>query len=184
VVVSVTKFHAGDTINVIPGKSESAVTVRTLKQEIAAVAEERMRAVCAGLATASGDRIDVDYNPNYPVTFNHAEETDFAGHVAETAAAVGLVNRAMLPVIASEDFSYMLQSRPGAFIFIGKGDSACMHHPPYDFNDDVILHGMSHWVSLAKTAPKTLNPAGGKPNYTKPQHGFKLGRTIRRSSMS
>ncbi len=152
VVVSVTKFHAGDAYNVIPEKAEIAGTVRTLKQEIAAVAEQRMRAVCAGLATAFGARIDVDYVPNYPVTFNHADETGFAGDIAESIAGAAQVNRATLPVMAGEDFSYMLEARPGALIFIGNGDSAGLHHPAYDFNDEVIAHGISYWVKLAETA--------------------------------
>jgi metal-dependent amidase/aminoacylase/carboxypeptidase family protein len=126
--------------------------VRTLKQEIAAVVEQRMRAVCAGLATAFGARLDVDYDPNYPVTFNHADETEFAGDIAESIAGAAQVNRAMLPLMVGEDFSYMLEARPGAFIFIGNGDTAGLHHPAYDFNDEVIAHGMSYWVKLAETA--------------------------------
>ncbi|TIU03189.1 MAG: amidohydrolase, partial [Mesorhizobium sp.] len=75
VVVSVTKFHAGDAYNVIPEKAEIAGTVRTLKKEVARKAEEKIRAICAGLASAFGATIEVDYDPNYPVTFNHPEET-------------------------------------------------------------------------------------------------------------
>ena len=151
-VVSVTKFHAGDAYNVIPETAELAGTVRTLKKEIAASAEQRMRTVCAGIAATFGAEIVLDYDANYPVTFNHAEETVFAGDVAATIAGDGHVHRAMPPLMGGEDFSYMLEARPGAFIFIGNGDSAGLHHPAYDFNDEVIAHGISYWAKLAETA--------------------------------
>ena len=152
VVVSVTKFHAGDAYNVIPETAEIAGTVRTLKKEIAKKAEERIRSLCEGLATAFGATIKVDYDANYPVTFNHPEETVFAGDVAANVAGDTQVHRAIQPVMGGEDFSYMLEARPGAFIFIGNGDTAGLHHPAYDFNDEVIPHGMSYWVKLAETA--------------------------------
>ena len=152
VVVSVTKFHAGDAYNVIPESAQIAGTVRTLKKEVAKKSEERIRAICAGVATAFGATIEVDYDANYPVTFNHAEETVFAGDIAANVAGDSHVHRAIQPVMGGEDFSYMLEARPGAFIFIGNGDSAGLHHPAYDFNDEVIPHGMSYWVKLAETA--------------------------------
>jgi hippurate hydrolase len=152
VVVSVTKFHAGDAYNIIPESAEIAGTVRTLRKEIAKKAEERIRAICDGLATAFGAKIEVDYQANYPVTFNHAEETVFASDVAANVAGDAHVHRGIQPVMGGEDFSYMLEARPGAFIFIGNGDTAGLHHPAYDFNDEVIPHGMSYWVKLAETA--------------------------------
>lgn len=152
VVVSVTKFHAGDAYNVIPETAELAGTVRSLKTDVAKKAEERMRALCAGLAAAHGVAIEVDYDANYPVTFNHAEETVFAADVAATVAGEAQVHRDMPPLMGGEDFSYMLEARPGAFIFIGNGDSAGLHHPAYDFNDEAIAHGVSYWVKLAETA--------------------------------
>ena len=151
-VVSVTKFHAGDAYNVIPETAEIAGTVRTLKKEMAQLARERMLAICDGIAAAHGASINVDYDANYPVTFNHAEETVFAGDIAADVAGDARVHRAMPPVMGGEDFSYMLEARPGAFIFIGNGDTAGLHHPGYDFNDEVIAHGMSYWVRLAETA--------------------------------
>jgi hippurate hydrolase len=151
-VVSVTKFHAGDAYNVIPEKAEIAGTVRTLKKEMAAMAEQRIRAICAGIAATFGAGIEVDYDANYPVTFNHAEETAFASDVAAAIAGDAKVIRAMPPVMGGEDFSYMLEARPGAFIFIGNGESAGLHHPAYDFNDEAIPHGVSYWVKIAETA--------------------------------
>ncbi len=151
-VISVTKFHAGDAYNVIPETAELAGTVRTLKKEVARGTEQRMRDVCAGIAATFGAEIVLDYDANYPVTFNHAEETVFAADVAAAVAGDGHVRRDMAPVMGGEDFSYMLEARPGAFIFIGNGDSAGLHHPAYDFNDEVIPHGVSYWVRLAETA--------------------------------
>ncbi len=152
VVVTVTKFHGGDAYNVIPEQVELAGTVRTLKKEVAAIARERIETICAGIAAAHGATINVHYDANYPVTFNHPEETVIAGDVAAVIAGGNQVHREIQPVMGGEDFSYMLEARPGAFIFIGNGDTANLHHPAYDFNDEVIPHGMSYWVKLAETA--------------------------------
>ncbi|HEV2506288.1 MAG TPA: M20 aminoacylase family protein [Mesorhizobium sp.] len=152
VVVSVTKFHAGDAYNVIPETAEIAGTVRSLKKEVARKAEQRIRQLCAGLAAAHDTTIEVDYDANYPVTFNHPDETIFSGDIAAEVAGDAQVQRTIQPVMGGEDFSYMLEARPGAFIFIGNGDSAGLHHPAYDFNDEVIPHGVSYWVKLAEKA--------------------------------
>ncbi|TRC76768.1 amidohydrolase [Mesorhizobium sp. WSM4307] len=152
VVVSVTKFHAGDAYNIIPESAEIAGTVRTLRKEIAKKSEERIRTICDGLATAFGAKIEIDYQANYPVTFNHADETVFASDIAADVAGDAHVHRGIQPVMGGEDFSYMLEARPGAFIFIGNGDTAGLHNPAYDFNDEAIPHGMSYWVKLAETA--------------------------------
>ncbi len=152
VVVSVTKFHAGDAYNVIPENVELAGTVRSLKPEVAAAARERLASLAEGICRAHGASAAVEYRPNYPVTFNHEGETAFAGDVAAAVAGEGRVHRAMQPVMGGEDFSYMLEARPGAFIFIGNGETANLHHPAYDFNDEAIPHGVSYWVRLAETA--------------------------------
>lgn len=152
VVVSVTKFHGGEAYNVIADTAQLAGTVRTLRKDVATAAEARIRAIAFGLAVAHGATIDVDYDANYPVTFNHAEETVFAGDVAAAVAGEPNVHRAVQPVMGGEDFSYMLEARPGAFVFIGNGETANLHHARYDFNDEVIPHGVSYWVRLAETA--------------------------------
>ena len=151
-VVTVTKFHAGDAYNIIPNSAELAGTVRTLKSETAVLAEKRMKEICAGIAAAHSVEIVVDFDANYPVTVNDAEQAVFAGDMAEAVAGEANVNRATAPVMGGEDFSYMLQARPGAFIFIGNGNSASLHNPAYDFNDDAIPHGMSYWIKLTETA--------------------------------
>jgi amidohydrolase len=152
VVVSVTKFHGGEAYNVIPEHVELAGTVRSLKKEVADAARERMREICEGVGKATGTTVSFQYNANYPVTVNDAEETVFAGDMAAAIAGDTGVHRAMPPLMGGEDFSYMLEARPGAFIFIGNGDTANLHHPAYDFNDEAIPHGVSYWVKLAETA--------------------------------
>jgi amidohydrolase len=151
-VVTVTKFHAGDAYNVIPEHAQIAGTVRTLRKEVATAAEQRMRAVCDGIGATFGVTVTIDYDANYPVTVNDAEQAVFAGNVAAEIAGDPHVHRAIQPLMGGEDFSYMLEARPGAFIFIGNGDSANLHHPAYDFNDEVIPHGVSYWVRLAEAS--------------------------------
>jgi amidohydrolase len=150
VVLSVTQFHAGDAHNIIPQKAELAGTVRTLRPEMRDFAEKRLIEVAEGVAGALGASASVHYTRNYPVTFNHDRETDFAVQTARSIAGTGAVNEEVAPMMAGEDFSYMLEARPGAFIFIGNGESASLHNPAYDFNDDAIPHGISYWVRLAE----------------------------------
>ncbi|MEO4000682.1 M20 aminoacylase family protein [Mesorhizobium sp. CAU 1732] len=152
IVVSVTKFHAGDAYNVIPQEAKLAGTIRTLRTEVGEKARERMRAICEGIAAANGASVHVDIDVNYPVTYNNPDEATFAAGVAVGVAGDPNVQADVNPVMGGEDFSYMLESRPGAFIFLGNGDTANLHNPAYDFNDEVIPHGVSYWVKLAETA--------------------------------
>ena len=92
------------------------------------------------------------YRRNYPVLVNHERQTEFAASVAKEIAGDGRVDTELPPMMGAEDFSFMLNERPGAFIFIGNGDSAGLHHPAYNFNDDVIPFGTSYWVKLVETA--------------------------------
>lgn len=149
-VVSVTKFNAGFAHNVIPEEARLAGTVRTLSPALREEAEARIRQVCAGIAAANGAEIAVTYQRNYPVVVNHEAETGHVVAVASEIAGAGNVNDALNPMMGGEDFAYMLLARPGAFIFIGNGDTAGLHHPAYDFNDDAIPHGVSYWVKLAE----------------------------------
>jgi hippurate hydrolase len=152
VVLSVTRFHSGDAHNIIPQRAELAGTVRTLRPEMRDFAERRLIEVSEGVAGALGASATVHYTRNYPVTFNHSRETDFAAQTARNVAGINAVNDEVAPMMAGEDFSYMLEARPGAFIFIGNGDTASLHNPAYDFNDDAIPHGISYWVQLAESA--------------------------------
>ncbi|HUH50183.1 MAG TPA: M20 aminoacylase family protein [Mycoplana sp.] len=150
-VVSVTKFNAGFAHNVIPEEARLGGTVRTLSSALREEAEARIRQVCAGLASANGAEISVTYQRNYPVVVNHDAETGHALAVASEIAGGSNVNGALDPMMGGEDFAYMLLARPGAFVFVGNGDTAGLHHPAYDFNDDVIPYGVSYWVKLAET---------------------------------
>jgi hippurate hydrolase len=151
-VVTVTKFHGGEAYNVIPEHAEIAGTVRSLRPEVGKAAEQRMRAICDGVAATFGVTIALDYQPNYPVTVNDPEESGFAADIAADIAGDPHVDRRTPPLLGGEDFSYMLETRPGAFIFIGNGETANLHHPAYDFNDEIIPHGVSYWVKLAEAS--------------------------------
>ncbi len=152
VVVSVTKFHAGDAYNVIAPTAEIAGTVRTLTDANRDLAEKRLREIVAGIAAAHGASAIVDYDRNYPVTRNHARQTEFAARVAAEVVSAPNVDTDTPPILGGEDFSYMLNARPGAFIFIGQGDTAGLHNPAYDFNDEIIPIGCSYWARLVETA--------------------------------
>ncbi|WP_275784704.1 M20 aminoacylase family protein [Pararhizobium gei] len=150
VVVSVTKFNAGFAHNIIPEQATLAGTVRTLAPDVRDLAEARIRQISESLASAYGAKVRVFYGRNYPVTVNHREETGHALAAAMTIAGESQVSGDLDPMMGGEDFSYMLLSRPGAFIFMGNGDTAGLHNPAYDFNDEAIPHGISYWVKLAE----------------------------------
>ena len=137
-VVSVTRFHAGSANNIIPQTAWLNGTVRTLKAETRDLVEKRMRAIVAGLAAAAGATAKLDYRRGYPPTVNHPAQTDFAVAVAGKVAGRDQVHSDISAVMGAEDFSFMLEARPGAFIFVGNGDSAGLHHPAYDFNDAAL----------------------------------------------
>jgi amidohydrolase len=148
-VVSICEFHAGNARNVIPQTAELKGTVRTLTAEVRALVEKRVREVIDGVAHMTGAKIDLNYERGYPVVVNHASQTDVAIRAAKEVA--GDVNvHEMPPLMGGEDFAFMLEQRPGAFIFCGNGDSAGLHHPAYDFNDDAIVFGTSYWIKLVE----------------------------------
>ena len=143
------EFHAGNARNVIPQTAELRGTVRTLTAEARELVEKRVREVVAGVAQMTGAKIDLVYEPGYPVTVNHALQTDVATNVAKEIAGDANVHP-MPPMMGAEDFSYMLEARPGAFIFCGNGNSAGLHHPAYNFNDEAIVFGTSYWIKLVE----------------------------------
>jgi len=152
VVVSITQFHAGDTDNVIPATAQLAGTVRTLSPDVRDFVEGRLRDLVETTAAAFGARATLTYERNYPVVVNDAAETEFASRVAADIAGADRVDTNAAPMMGAEDFSFMLEARPGAFIFMGNGDSAKLHNPDYDFNDEAIPYGCSYWVRLVETA--------------------------------
>ncbi|MEM9358785.1 MAG: M20 aminoacylase family protein [Pseudomonadota bacterium] len=158
-VVSVTQINMGHANNVIPQTATMAGTVRTLTAETRDLVDQRMTTICENMAQVYGCKIDLNYERLYPVTVNHPRETAFAASIARDIVGPDSVNDNARPTMGGEDFAFMLQERPGAFIFVGQGDSAGLHHPEYDFNDDIIPIGCSYWVKLAETA-MPLQPSG------------------------
>jgi amidohydrolase len=151
-VVSICMFQAGFTDNVIPQRAKMRGTARALTKEVGELLRKRVNEVVDGVAKIYGARARISYHNGYPVTVNHERETAFAASVAREIAGKDKVDADAPPLMGAEDFSFMLQERPGAFIFVGNGDSAGLHHPAYDFNDEVIPLGTSYWVRLAETA--------------------------------
>jgi hippurate hydrolase len=148
-VISMCEFHAGNARNVIPQTAELGGTVRTLTPDVRELVEKRVREIVAGVAQITGAKIDLVYERGYPVTVNHAAQTDLATQVAKDVAGDANVHESP-PLMGAEDFAYMLEARPGAFIFCGNGDSAGLHHPAYNFNDEAILYGTSYWIKLVE----------------------------------
>jgi amidohydrolase len=150
-VISICEFHAGNARNVIPQTAELRGTVRTLTEEVRTLVEKRVREVVAGVAQMTGARIDLIYERGYPVTINHAAQTEVARRVAKEVGGDGAVVETD-PMMGAEDFAYMLEARPGAFIFCGNGNTAGLHHPAYNFNDEAIVYGTSYWIRLVENS--------------------------------
>jgi amidohydrolase len=151
-VISICVFQAGTTDNVIPQTALLRGTARSLTPEVRDLLEKRLHEVVGGTAKLYGATAKLTYKRDYPVTRNHERQAAFAASVAAQVVGGERVDENVAPVMGAEDFSFMLQARPGAFIFVGNGDSAGLHHPAYDFNDEVIPIGTSYWVKLVETA--------------------------------
>jgi hippurate hydrolase len=151
-VVSVCMFQAGHTDNVIPQHAQLRGTARSLTPRVRELLHKRIGEVVEGTARLYGASAKITYTNGYPVVVNHERQTAFAADVAREIAGKDKVDIEVAPVMGAEDFAFMLQERPGAFIFVGNGDSAGLHHPAYDFNDETIPVGTSYWVRLAETA--------------------------------
>jgi len=148
VVVSVTSFETSSkAFNVIPQKAHLKGTVRTMSKEIRELAEERIKAICAGVAATYGGTVEVQYHPGYPVMANTKEQTEFAADVARKVS--GQCEDAPM-VMGGEDFAFMLEERPGAYILLGNGPGAMVHHPEYNFNDEAIPAGCSWWAEIVE----------------------------------
>jgi amidohydrolase len=151
-VISVCMFQAGHTDNVIPQHALLRGTARSLTPQVRELLHKRIGEVVEGTARLHGASAKITYTNGYPVVVNHERQTAFAADVAGEIAGKDKVDIDVPPVMGAEDFAFMLQERPGAFIFVGNGDSAGLHHPAYDFNDETIPVGTSYWVRLAETA--------------------------------
>ncbi|HHG88909.1 MAG TPA: amidohydrolase [Devosia sp.] len=151
-VLSVTQIHAGAAFNVIPASSELKGTVRTLDEEVRALMEKRMGEMVPKIADAFGASARLEYKRGYPVVVNAPAQTEFAAKIAREIAGDDKVETNVAPVMGGEDFAYMSSARPGAFIFMGNGDSADLHQDTYDFNDEIIPLGCTYWVKMVETA--------------------------------
>ncbi|MCP4314843.1 MAG: amidohydrolase [Hyphomicrobiales bacterium] len=147
VVVTVGTFVTDSVAsNVIAHTVRMEGTVRTLDAECRVLAEQRVREIAEGTASALGASVEIKWQQGYPVTMNRAENTTYAAEVARSIA--GSVNDNIDPIMPAEDFSFMLEERPGAYIFVGNGDTAMCHHPAYDFSDEAIPFGTSWYSSM------------------------------------
>nr|WP_321254084.1 M20 aminoacylase family protein [uncultured Ruegeria sp.] len=148
IVVSVTSFETSSkAFNVIPQTVQIKGTVRTMSNAMRDLAERRINEICNGVAATYGGTADVTYIRGYPVMVNSYEQTDFAADVARSVS--GACEEAPL-VMGGEDFAFMLEERPGAYILVGNGDTAMVHHPQYNFNDEAIPAGCSWWAEIVE----------------------------------
>ncbi|MCE4226136.1 amidohydrolase [Methylobacterium sp. C25] len=157
-VVSVCHVDAGETFNVLPSEAILRGTIRALTAECRAMMRERIEAIVTGVAAAFGAESEIVFDGGYPVTENHVAETGFMADVAAQVVGDEAVDRDVAPMMAAEDFAYMLQERPGAYIFLGNGPSAGLHHPEYDFCDEAAPYGASLWARLIETALPVTHP--------------------------
>jgi hippurate hydrolase len=145
-------FHSGEAENVIPATATLKGTARSLTANVRDLLERRVVEVAETTAKLFGATAKATYERGYPVTENHARQTEFAAGVAKQVAGADKVETNAAPIMGGEDFAYMLQARPGAFIFVGNGATAGVHNPLYDFNDQAIPTGVSYWARLVETA--------------------------------
>jgi len=151
-VVSIACFNAGVADNVIPQTAQLRGTIRTFLEDTRAFAAQRLSEIADGVGAAMGASVEVHIHRGYPPTRNHEEETDFAIATARAIVGDDKVTTDAPPMMTAEDFAFMLEARPGAIIMIGNGDTADLHDPKYDFNDNALPYGMSYWVQLAEGA--------------------------------
>ena len=154
-VVSVTQIHGGSAYNVIPSEVTLSGTVRTFEVAVQDMVEAGLRRVATATAEAFGATAEIDYRRNYPATVNTADETVFAGRVAAEVVGPSQVIYDPAPSTGAEDFAFMLDKKPGSYVWIGQagGPSGCMvHNPRYDFNDEILPVGASYWAKLVETA--------------------------------
>lgn len=148
IVVSVTSFETeSKAFNVIPETVTVKGTVRTMSTEMRDLAAKRLPDIAQGVAQTFGGSMDVNYMKGYPVMVNHEAQTEFAADVAKSVS--GNCEEAPL-VMGGEDFAFMLEERPGAYILVGNGDTAAVHHPEYNFNDEAIPAGCSWWAEIVE----------------------------------
>ncbi|MCB5410083.1 M20 aminoacylase family protein [Pseudogemmobacter faecipullorum] len=151
-VISVTMIHTGTASNIIPETGTFTATIRAFNPEVRALLKKRFHEIVAGTAMAFGVTAAVDYDWGYPATINSEAEAHFAASVAREISGDQAVDEYSNREMGSEDFSYMLEQRPGAYLFLGIGPGAGLHHPAYDFNDEAAPYGASFFAKLVEKA--------------------------------
>ena len=152
-VVSVTQFHAGEAWNIIPEEVILRGTIRTFKPEIQEAVERAIERLCSGIAAANGAQINVHFDHRYPPTVNSPAEAKFCQQVAAEIFGADKVLTDILPSMGAEDFAYMLNEKPGCYVWLGNGPGTggcTLHNPHYDFNDELLTLGASYWVNLVR----------------------------------
>ena len=152
-VVSVTQFHAGEAWNIIPEEVVLRGTIRTFKPEIQEAVERAIERLCSGIAAANGAQINVHFDHRYPPTVNSPAEAKFCQQVAAEVFGADKVLTDILPSMGAEDFAYMLNEKPGCYVWLGNGPGTggcTLHNPHYDFNDELLTLGASYWVNLVR----------------------------------
>ncbi|MBY3122499.1 M20 aminoacylase family protein [Rhizobium laguerreae] len=149
-VISVTKLYAGESYNVIPQHAQISGTVRFIETHLPDFAEQAIFDVAQGIARAYGADVDFEYRRLEPITVNHDVETGLAVDAARALVGQDRVDDRMRPGMGAEDFAYMLEARPGAYIFLGNGDTPSVHNPAYDFNDNALPYGIGYWINLVE----------------------------------
>ena len=150
-MLSITSINAGDTFNVIPEQVELRGTLRCFDMALKEQLEARFKQAIASLAEFHGLSVELDYQRCYPATINTPEHAQHCATVLENLLGRDKVKRNPPPSMASEDFSFLLAERPGAYIWMGNGeDSASLHNPRYDFNDALLPLGTRYWVELVR----------------------------------
>jgi len=151
-VISVTQIHTGTASNIIPEEAMFCATIRCFKPDVRALLKRRFHEIVEGHAAAYGVTARVEYDWGYPATINHEDETEFAAEVAREVVGADAVNARANREMGSEDFSYMLEARPGAYLFMGTGPGAGLHHAAFDFNDEAAPVGASFFARLVERA--------------------------------
>jgi amidohydrolase len=162
-VLSITQIHAGSATNIIPDSASLIGTVRTFSEAVLDMIEERMRCIAQHTGTAFDASIDFQFHRNYPALVNHVDPTRFAVNVMQSIVGSEMVNAEAEPTMGAEDFAFMLQKKPGCYVFLGNGDGLhraeghglgpCnLHNPSYDFNDELLPIGATYWVRLVEAA--------------------------------
>lgn len=151
-VVSVTQIHTGTAMNIVPGTAMMNGTVRYFDKDVRAMVKARMAEIVEFQARSFGMEASLTYEEGYPPTINHPEQAAFAAEVAREVAGADAVDDNCPPIMPGEDFAYMLEARPGAYLFLGQGDTPTCHHPQYDFNDAIAPVGASFFARLVERA--------------------------------